>query len=58
MPEPDPMVFVVDDDLSIRDALTSLIRSVGLSVETFASAQEFLTHQRPAAWCSTCDCLG
>jgi FixJ family two-component response regulator len=49
MPEPDPMVFVVDDDLSIRDALTSLIRSVGLSVETFASAQEFLTHQRPAA---------
>ena len=37
-----PVVFVVDDDLSIRDALTSLIRSVGLRVETFESAEVFL----------------
>jgi FixJ family two-component response regulator len=49
MSDPGPIVFVVDDDASIRDALTSLIRSVGLSVETFGSAREFLTHQRPDA---------
>jgi FixJ family two-component response regulator len=46
MTEADPIVFVVDDDPSIREALTSLIRSVGLSVETFGSAREFLTRQR------------
>jgi FixJ family two-component response regulator len=46
MMEADPIVFVVDDDPSIREALTSLIRSVGLSVETFGSAREFLTRQR------------
>jgi FixJ family two-component response regulator len=40
---------VVDDDPSIRDALTSLIRSVGLHVETFGSAQAFLRHPRPDA---------
>ena len=37
-----PMVFVVDDDLDTREALQGLLRSVGLRVETFASAQEFL----------------
>ena len=36
------IVFVIDDDESIREALKSLIRSVGLSVETFASANDFL----------------
>jgi FixJ family two-component response regulator len=45
MSDPDPVVFVVDDDPSIRDALTSLIRSVGLRVETFESARAFLTRQ-------------
>ena len=35
-------VFVVDDDASMRDALSSLIRSVGLRVEVFSSAREFL----------------
>src|ERR1700754_1044658 len=35
-------VFVIDDDQSMRAALKTLIRSVGLRVETFASAQEFL----------------
>ena len=35
------LVFVVDDDLSVREALSSLIRSVGLQVETFASADAF-----------------
>ncbi|HYP67843.1 MAG TPA: response regulator transcription factor [Thiobacillaceae bacterium] len=43
----DPIVFVVDDDLSVREALSSLIRSVGLRVETFASAHDFLRYQRP-----------
>jgi FixJ family two-component response regulator len=45
MSDPDPVVFVVDDDPSIRDALTSLLRSVGLRVETFESARAFLTRQ-------------
>jgi len=40
-------VFVIDDDESIREALKSLIRSVGLRVETFASAQEFLQSPGP-----------
>jgi FixJ family two-component response regulator len=47
MTEAEPIVFVVDDDPSIREALTSLRRSVGLRVETFGSAREFLNHQRP-----------
>jgi FixJ family two-component response regulator len=49
MSDPGPVVFVVDDDPSIRDALTSLIRSVGLHVATFGSAREFLTRQPPDA---------
>jgi len=43
----DGLVFVIDDDESIREALKSLIRSVGLRVETFASAAEFLESTRP-----------
>ncbi len=39
------LVFVVDDDQSVREALSSLIRSVGLQVETFASADEFLARR-------------
>jgi FixJ family two-component response regulator len=35
-------IFVVDDDLAVRDSLKLLLRSVGQSVETFGSAQEFL----------------
>lgn len=45
-PSPE-VVFVVDDDDSVREALSSLIRSIGLRVETFASAQDFLHHPRP-----------
>jgi FixJ family two-component response regulator len=37
-----PAVFVVDDDTSMRQAIGSLIRSVGLRVETFATAHDFL----------------
>jgi FixJ family two-component response regulator len=43
------IVFVVDDDSLIREALRRLIRSVGLEVETFSSAQEFLQAKRPDA---------
>jgi FixJ family two-component response regulator len=42
----DPIVFVVDDDSSMREALTDLITSVGLLVEAFKSAREFLAHRR------------
>lgn len=47
MKEPDGVVFVVDDDASVRASLEDLLRSVGLGVETFASAQEFLRSERP-----------
>jgi FixJ family two-component response regulator len=47
MKEQEPVVFVIDDDRMIRDGLQSLIRSVGLRVETFPSAQEFLSLKRP-----------
>jgi FixJ family two-component response regulator len=47
--EPPPIVFVVDDDASIRDALKSLIRSVGLRVEVFSSPREFIEAKRPDA---------
>lgn len=49
MKEPDPIVFVIDDDRMIREGLQSLIRSVGLRVETFASAQDFLIAKRQNA---------
>src|SRR6267143_3885480 len=42
-------IYVVDDDASMRESLESLIRSTGLSVETFASSQEFLACPRPDA---------
>ena len=43
------MVCIVDDDASVRTALESLLKSVGLQVRSFASAQEFLTHPKPDA---------
>jgi FixJ family two-component response regulator len=45
--ELEPMVFVVDDDPSIRNALTNLFRSVGLRVEVFGSAPELLQSKLP-----------
>src|ERR1700738_1936425 len=42
-----PIVFVVDDDAAVRDALSSLFRSVGLQVELFRSAPEFLQRNLP-----------
>src|SRR4051812_23487518 len=46
MPEPTPMIFVVDDDQSVREALASLIRSAGWNAEVFVSADEFLAAPR------------
>ena len=46
MKEAEATVFVVDDDESIREALRDLLESVGLRVETFASAPEFLQSRR------------
>jgi len=44
-----PIVFVVDDDISVRESLELLIQSAGWQPETFASAQEFLSCPRPPA---------
>jgi RNA polymerase sigma factor (sigma-70 family) len=44
--ELEPKVFVVDDDNSIRKSLTRLIQSVGMTVESFASAEAFLLRPR------------
>src|SRR5215510_11035444 len=41
-----PVVFVIDDDASVRGAVGSLIRSIGLRAEVFASVSEFLAHKR------------
>lgn len=49
MREDHAVVFVVDDDPSIRRSLDSLLRSVGLDVQLHASAQEFMLAQRPDA---------
>jgi FixJ family two-component response regulator len=49
MTDSDPIVFVVDDDESVRDAVRRLIASVGLRVETFGSTREFLDGKRPEA---------
>jgi FixJ family two-component response regulator len=44
-----PVVFVVDDDISVRESLELLIKTEGWQPELFASAQEFLARSRPAA---------
>jgi FixJ family two-component response regulator len=45
--DPPPVVFVIDDDESVRRGLERLLRSVGLDVETFASAPEFIGQPLP-----------
>ena len=47
MTESEAIVYVIDDDAQTRDALKNLMRSVGLHVEVFASAQDFLRSKRP-----------
>jgi FixJ family two-component response regulator len=44
-----PTVFIIDDDASVREALEDLFNSVGLGVEAFVSAQQFLQSKRPDA---------
>ena len=46
MSQPTAIVFVVDDDVSVRESLELLIRTVGWTPQTFASAREFLAHPR------------
>ena len=46
MSTPEAMVYVVDDDPSVRKAIARLFRSVGLDVETFETARAFLDHER------------
>ena len=47
MTEAEPIVFVVDDDLSVRRSTARLIQAAGLQVQTFTSAREFLKQPRP-----------
>lgn len=49
MMEQRAIVFVIDDDAAMRDSLQSLVRSVGLDVQSFGSAREFLQSKRPDA---------
>jgi len=51
MPDITSIVFVVDDDVSVRESLELLIRTAGWQPETFASAQEFLSRPRPPVPC-------
>jgi FixJ family two-component response regulator len=44
-----PIIFVVDDDVSVRESLELLLRQQGFAVETFISAQEFLARERARA---------
>ncbi len=56
MNERNPLVCVVDDESSIRESLSNLLRSAGLKVQAFASAQEFLLNwPREAPSCLVLD---
>ena len=53
--EDDPLVCVIDDESSIRESLSFLLRCAGLKVQAFFSAREFLaspSRELSAAWCS------
>ena len=52
MAQTSPIVFVVDDDISVRESIEFMLRDQGFAVETFISAQEFLARQR--AWAPSC----
>jgi FixJ family two-component response regulator len=53
MSHAEPTVFIVDDDLSVRESLTELMKSVSIPVRAFASAQEFLKSYEP----NLCGCV-
>ena len=51
------MLFVVDDDVPMRKSLENLVRSIGLRVAVFTSAEEFLRSKRPdVPGCLVLDC--
>ena len=55
-PAAEPVIYVVDDDISVRESLGNLMRSVGLKVELFASVMEFRRHNRaPGPSCLVLD---
>jgi len=49
MKEEEPIVYVIDDDAAVRDAVEDLLRSVGLKVRSFRSTQDFMQSERPDA---------
>src|SRR6185295_16640759 len=51
MPDVTSIVFVVDDDVSVRESMELLIRAAGWQPETFPSAQAFLSRPRPTVPC-------
>ena len=51
MPDPSPIVFVVDDDVSVRESLELLIKNAGWRPETFVTALEFLSRPRSTVPC-------
>jgi FixJ family two-component response regulator len=53
--QPQPTIFVIDDDESVRKALRRLLRAVGLNVETFASAEDILNAMLPPPDCLVLD---
>ena len=55
MSRAEPAVFVVDDDVSVREAIGNLLRSVGLKVEAFKTAQEFLSSDAAGPGCLVLD---
>lgn len=55
MNQEDATVYVVDDDDSVREAIRNLLRSVGLKVETFRTAQDFLANDRRGLGCLILD---
>ena len=50
-----PLVAIVDDDQSIRDATSNLLQSAGFLTATFADAESFLTSSEPRAACLVAD---
>ena len=53
MAHAEPTVFIIDDDVSVRESLTELMKSISLPAQAFASAQEFLTSYAP----DLCGCM-
>ena len=49
MAEARPVIFVVDDDASVREAVSNLLESIGLQSESFESTEEFMYARRPDA---------